>query len=79
MEVAEEYRLCADTLYQTVNYLDRYLSLQPVQRSQLQLVGVTCMWIASKYEEVGAAPWRHFGGHSGWRPSQQRLEFCRLS
>eukprot|EP00955_Chlamydomonas_euryale_P094996 364905-Chlamydomonas_euryale.AAC.8 len=28
------------------------MSLQPVPRNQLQLVGVTCMWVAAKYEEI---------------------------
>eukprot|EP00195_Chlamydomonas_chlamydogama_P010582 CAMPEP_0202902368 /NCGR_PEP_ID=MMETSP1392-20130828/16812_1 /ASSEMBLY_ACC=CAM_ASM_000868 /TAXON_ID=225041 /ORGANISM="Chlamydomonas chlamydogama, Strain SAG 11-48b" /LENGTH=373 /DNA_ID=CAMNT_0049589121 /DNA_START=264 /DNA_END=1385 /DNA_ORIENTATION=+ len=52
VEVAEEYKLCADTLYLTVNYIDRFLSTHIVQRSQLQLVGVACMWLAAKYEEI---------------------------
>ena len=52
VEVSEEYKLCADTLYQAVNYIDRFLTLQPTQRSQLQLIGVTCMWLAAKYEEI---------------------------
>lgn len=52
VEVAEEYKLCADTLYLTINFIDRFLSLHEVQRSQLQLVGVACMWIAAKYEEI---------------------------
>jgi len=52
VEVAEEYKLCADTLYLTVSYIDRFLSLHVVQRSHLQLVGVACMWVASKYEEI---------------------------
>ncbi|GAX81523.1 hypothetical protein CEUSTIGMA_g8951.t1 [Chlamydomonas eustigma] len=52
VEVSEEYKLCADTLYQAVNYIDRFLSLQSAQRSQLQLIGVTCMWLAAKYEEI---------------------------
>eukprot|EP00967_Tisochrysis_lutea_P127106 scaffold215782_cov15-Tisochrysis_lutea.AAC.1 len=52
VEVAEEYKLCADTLYLSVNYIDRFLSIHPVQRSNLQLVGIACMWIASKYEEI---------------------------
>ncbi|KAG1676515.1 hypothetical protein FOA52_000058 [Chlamydomonas sp. UWO 241] len=52
VEVAEEYKLCADTLYQAVNYIDRFMSLQTVPRNQLQLVGVTCMWVAAKYEEI---------------------------
>ena len=52
VEVAEEYRLEAETLYLAVNYIDRFLSFVPVNRSKLQLVGVTCMLIASKYEEI---------------------------
>eukprot|EP00955_Chlamydomonas_euryale_P093948 364818-Chlamydomonas_euryale.AAC.7 len=52
VEVSEEYKLCADTLYQAVNYLDRFLSMYVAKRNQLQLVGVTCLWVASKYEEI---------------------------
>ncbi|GAQ82463.1 G2/Mitotic-specific cyclin A [Klebsormidium nitens] len=52
VEVAEEYRLVPDSLYLTVSYIDRYLSRNPVPRSKLQLVGVTAMLIASKYEEL---------------------------
>eukprot|EP00958_Prasinococcus_capsulatus_P012427 scaffold1237_cov403-Prasinococcus_capsulatus_cf.AAC.20 len=54
VEVAEEYRLAADTLYFCVNYIDRVLAKMPVQRNKLQLVGVTCMLIAAKYEEIYA-------------------------
>ncbi|GIL51722.1 hypothetical protein Vafri_7655 [Volvox africanus] len=52
VEVSEEYRMVPDTLYYSVNFLDRVLSVQRVSRSQLQLVGITCMWIAAKYEEI---------------------------
>ncbi|OIW02453.1 hypothetical protein TanjilG_05046 [Lupinus angustifolius] len=54
VEVAEEYRLVPETLYLTVNYIDRYLSGNAVNRQQLQLLGVACMMIASKYEEICA-------------------------
>ena len=54
VEVAEEYRLAADTLYFCVSYIDRVLAKMPVQRNKLQLVGVTCMLIAAKYEEIYA-------------------------
>ncbi|TKY56116.1 Cyclin-A1-1 protein [Spatholobus suberectus] len=54
VEVAEEYRLVPDTLYLTVNYLDRYLSGNAMNRQRLQLLGVSCMMIASKYEEICA-------------------------
>ena len=52
VEVAEEYRLEAETLYLAVNYIDRFLSQVPVNRSKLQLVGVTCMLVAAKYAEI---------------------------
>ncbi|XP_047177939.1 cyclin-A1-1-like isoform X2 [Vigna umbellata] len=54
VEVAEEYRLVPDTLYLTVNYIDRYLSGNAMNRQRLQLLGVSCMMIASKYEEICA-------------------------
>ncbi|CAK9169243.1 unnamed protein product [Ilex paraguariensis] len=54
VEVAEEYRLVPDTLYLTVNYIDRYLSGNMMDRQRLQLLGVACMMIASKYEEICA-------------------------
>ncbi|WOH02199.1 hypothetical protein DCAR_0521588 [Daucus carota subsp. sativus] len=52
VEVSEEYRLVPDTLYLTVNYIDRYLSGNIMDRQRLQLLGVACMMIASKYEEI---------------------------
>jgi cyclin A len=52
VEVAEEYKLQAETLYLAVSYIDRFLSYMSVQRAKLQLVGTACMFIASKYEEI---------------------------
>lgn len=47
VEVAEEYKLVSDTLYFTVSYIDKYLSLKPIGRQMLQLLGVSSMLIAS--------------------------------
>ncbi|PAN16607.1 hypothetical protein PAHAL_3G071100 [Panicum hallii] len=52
VEVTEEYRLVPDTLYLTVNYIDRYLSVKEINRNRLQLLGVACLLIAAKYEEI---------------------------
>ncbi|GMQ01932.1 hypothetical protein CsSME_00048386 [Camellia sinensis var. sinensis] len=52
--VAEEYSLVPETLFLTVNYIDRYLSGNVIQRQRLQLLGVACMMIAAKYEEICA-------------------------
>jgi hypothetical protein len=52
VEVHMKFRLVPETLYLCVNILDRYLGLVDVERSRLQLVGVTALFIAAKYEEI---------------------------
>jgi cyclin A len=52
VEVAEEYGLRPQTLFLAIDYLDRYLTLRHVARQSLQLIGITCMFIAAKYEEI---------------------------
>jgi cyclin B len=46
--------LVPETLFLTINILDRFLEVTPVSRDRLQLVGVTCMLIAAKYQEIYA-------------------------
>jgi cyclin B len=48
------FSLLQETLYLTVSIIDRYLQLEQCDKSELQLVGVTAMLIASKYEEMYA-------------------------
>jgi len=52
VEVAEEYKLSTQTLFLTVNYIDRLLSRCAVNRNRLQLLGITSMLVAAKYEEI---------------------------
>lgn len=52
LEVHTRFRLLPETLFLTVNIIDRFLSCKVVQLDRLQLVGITAMFIASKYEEV---------------------------
>ncbi|KVH98294.1 G2/mitotic-specific cyclin C13-1-like [Cynara cardunculus var. scolymus] len=52
VEVAEEYKLLPDSLYLTISYIDRFLSVNVLNRQRLQLLGVSSMLIASKYEEI---------------------------
>ncbi|EXC04823.1 Putative cyclin-A3-1 [Morus notabilis] len=52
VEVAEEYKLCSDSLFLSISYIDRFLSLNAVTRQRIQLLGVSSMLIASKYEEI---------------------------
>jgi hypothetical protein len=52
VEVHLKFKLLPETLYLTVNLIDRYLERSQIHRSKLQLVGVTAMLIACKYEEI---------------------------
>lgn len=52
VEVHLKFKLVPETLYLTVNIIDRYLEKTEVTRPKLQLVGVTALLIASKYEEI---------------------------
>ncbi|KAH9714708.1 cyclin-A2-4 [Citrus sinensis] len=54
VEVSEEYKLVPDTLYMTVYLIDWFLCQNYIERQRLQLLGITCMLIASKYEEICA-------------------------
>lgn len=60
VEVHLKFKLYPETLYLTVNLIDRYLQKEEVMRQHLQLVGVTAMLIASKYEEIYAPEVRDF-------------------
>ncbi|KAI8018460.1 Cyclin-A2-4 [Camellia lanceoleosa] len=54
VEVSEEFKLVPDTLYLTVHLIDLFLSQNYIERQRLKLLGITCMLIASKYEEIRA-------------------------
>jgi hypothetical protein len=60
IEVHLKFKLLPETLFLTINMIDRYLEKQAVQRTKLQLVGVTAMLIASKYEEIYAPEVKDF-------------------
>lgn len=52
MKVHYKLELLEETLFLTVNIIDRFLAIENVARKKLQLVGVTAMLLACKYEEV---------------------------
>jgi len=54
IESHQRFDLMPETLYLTIYIVDRYLSLQPVPKRELQLVGMAAMLIACKYEEIWA-------------------------
>ena len=60
IEVHLKFKLLPETLFLTVSLIDRYLEQVQIMRTKLQLVGVTAMLIASKYEEIYAPEVRDF-------------------
>ena len=52
IEVHDKFDLIGETLFLTVNLIDRFLSQKTVVRKKLQLVGLVSMLLACKYEEV---------------------------
>lgn len=60
VEVHLKFKLLPETLFLTVNLIDRFLQVKQVTRRNLQLIGVTAMLISSKYEEIWAPEVRDF-------------------
>ncbi|CAA7019595.1 unnamed protein product, partial [Microthlaspi erraticum] len=54
IDVHRKFELMPETLYLTINLIDRFLSLTMVPRRELQLLGISAMLIACKYEEIWA-------------------------
>jgi hypothetical protein len=52
VDIHIKFKLQSETLYLTVNLIDRFLERVPIAKPRLQLVGVTAMMIASKYQEI---------------------------
>lgn len=69
LQVHTRYHMLPETLWIAVNLVDRFLSARIVSLTKLQLVGVTAIFIAAKYEEILAPSVEEFvfmtdGGYS---------------
>jgi hypothetical protein len=52
VDVHYKFSLQTDTLFLAVNIVDRYTKVKPIQRNRYQLLGISALFIASKYEEI---------------------------
>merc|ERR1712141_210343 len=53
IEVCEVYGLHRETFYMGTDFFDRYMSKTfNIPKNKLQLIGVTCLFIAAKIEEI---------------------------
>ena len=52
ISVHAKFKLLPETLFLTINLIDRYFSIFQVEKSEVQLVGVAALLISTKYEEI---------------------------
>ena len=52
IEMHEKFNFKSQTLYQTIWLIDTYLSLKYIKRSDFQLLGLGCMYISCKFNEI---------------------------
>lgn len=52
IQIDYNFKMLPETLFLTVNLIDRYFAKKQISKRQVQLVGVAAMLIASKYEEI---------------------------
>lgn len=52
IDVHLKLRFVPQTLFLTVHYIDRFLEKNKIPKNQFQCVGITALFIASKYEEI---------------------------
>ena len=60
IEVHSKFRLLPETLFIAVNLIDRFLSARVISLVKFQLVGLTALFVAAKYEEVICPSVTHF-------------------
>ena len=52
INVHAKFKLLPETLFITINLVDRYLSKIQIEKKEIQLAGLAALLIATKYEEI---------------------------
>ena len=52
LDVHFKFGFTDETLFMTINIIDRYLTIEKITRNKLQLLGITSLMIACKHEEI---------------------------
>ena len=54
IDVHHQFDLSNETFYLCIDLLDRYLSVSSISSNKLKLAGYCALWIACKYQDIGA-------------------------
>lgn len=52
IQIHFNFKLWPETLFLTVNVIDRYCSLHEISKKEVQLVGIAALLMITKYEEI---------------------------
>ena len=52
IQACTKFKLTDETQYYAIQYIDRFLTIDLIERSDLQLVGICAIFIACKFEEI---------------------------
>lgn len=74
IKIHNKFCLLPETLYLAINLMHRFLSKELVQLDRLQLVGTSCLFIASKYEEVYSPSIAHFASETDGACSVEEIK-----
>jgi hypothetical protein len=60
VQVHVRFHMIPEILFRAVNMVDRFLSARAASPANLQLLGITCLFISSKVEEIASPSIVHF-------------------
>lgn len=52
IQIHYNFKMLPETLFLTVNIIDRYWGKHQIKKKEVQLVGIAAILISSKYEEI---------------------------
>lgn len=52
IQIHYNFKLLPETLFLTINMIDRYMSKHQIQKREVQLIGIASLLTVTKYEEI---------------------------
>jgi hypothetical protein len=79
LQICSEVKLQRETFYKAMYFVDKYMMIRPrIKRDDFQLIGVTCLWIALKSEEVNSIRVKNLLEMTGSLYTQTQLKEMEL-